>query len=161
MPALPPIENLESAGLHPNIISAYNVCLDFESWATTDQSRIRARVLGYLIIHAPSVAAAHEVVNVIHSCAHEFQDLSDLGDTFIDYFIRLCKFFFSIQHYPSTPTSRPVKKIEGRTPASSDHPSRPSFDQVKRELKDGIREAPKDHREAKCQVSGYLIYEGP
>jgi hypothetical protein len=91
MPALPPIENLESVGLHPNVTSAYNVCVDFESWATTEQSRIHARVLGYLIIHAPSVTAAHEVAKLIHSCAHDFQTLSDLG-SFIEYFIRTCKF---------------------------------------------------------------------
>jgi hypothetical protein len=94
MSALPPIKDLESLGLRPNAISAYNVCIDFESWAATDQSRICARVLGYLIIHAPSVAAAHEVVRVIQTCARNFQKLSDLGDTFINYFIRPCKFFF-------------------------------------------------------------------
>ena len=93
MPALPPIESVD---LHPSAIGAYNVCIDFESWATTDESRIRARVLGYLIIHAPSVTALHEVVKVIHPCAHDIQTLSDLGESFIDYFIRPCKFFLSV-----------------------------------------------------------------
>jgi hypothetical protein len=116
-----------------------------------------------LIVYPPSPAAAYEVVRVILSCKHDLKKLSDLGDTFIKYFIRPCKFFFSIQHYPSTPTSRSVKRPKGRTPASSDHPSRPSFDQaIKRDLQKTIVEAPsKDHQEAKNWVSGYLIYEGP
>jgi hypothetical protein len=157
MPALPPIEDLQSVDFNPNALSAYNICIDLERRATTEQSRIHARVLGYLIIHAPSVTALHEVVKVIHSYARDFQSLFDLGESFINYFIRPCK--FSIRYYPSTPTLRLVKKAKGRTPATSDHPSRPSFGEVSRELKERSRGAPKDHKEAKSQVSGYLMFK--
>ena len=52
-------------------------------------------------------------------------------------------------------TSCSVKKSRGRTPAPSDHPSRPSFDRVKEGLKENIIEAPKDHKGAKDQVRGH------
>jgi hypothetical protein len=104
MSALPSVKTLEHLRHLPNVISAYNVCIDFERNPSTDQSRIRARVLGYLIIHAPSLAAVHEVALVIHSCSHDFQKLFDLGDIFINYFVRICKGFFFIQHYPLMPT---------------------------------------------------------
>ncbi|KAK0216735.1 hypothetical protein EDD85DRAFT_798168 [Armillaria nabsnona] len=129
--ALPPVTGIPD-GLDANDISAYNVCLEFENSVTSNNhALIHARVLGYLIIHSPSRTALHEVVKVIHSCAGDHSKLSQLGQTFIDYFIR------------------PFKKFKGRTPASSDHPSRPSFDVLKRDLRSKIREAPKTHKEAK------------
>lgn len=76
--------------LEDNALSAYNICLHFQSNATDDDV-IRARVLGYLILHAPSATAQHEVVKVIHSSKHDFKTLSELGQTFINYFIRPCK----------------------------------------------------------------------
>ncbi|KAK0436852.1 uncharacterized protein EV420DRAFT_1589940, partial [Desarmillaria tabescens] len=71
------------------------------------------------------------IVKVIHSCAQDHAKLSQLGQTFLNYFIR------------------PFKKFKGRTPAPSDHPSRPSFDVLKRDLRSKIREAPNPHTEAK------------
>jgi hypothetical protein len=99
MTALPPASSKQVGNLEPNALSAYNVCLDFEcaAAAKTDIDTIRARVLGYLILHAPSIHARHEVVKVIHSCAQNYDALSELGDSFIDYFIRPCKLFTVLQ----------------------------------------------------------------
>ncbi|KAK0435688.1 uncharacterized protein EV420DRAFT_1592662 [Desarmillaria tabescens] len=128
--ALPPVETIN--GLNENGISAYNICLEFEKSAPAGSvALMHARILGYLIIHSPSPSARHEVVKVIHSCAQDHAKLSQLGQTFLNYFIR------------------PFKKFKGRTPAPSDHPSRPSFDVLKRDLRSKIREAPKSHTEAK------------
>lgn len=140
-----PLPVAKETRLEDNALSAYNVCLDFQSKAPDDDV-IPARVLGYLILNAPSATAQHEVVKVIHSCKHDFRTLSELGETFINYFIR------------------PFKKFKGRTPASSDHPSRPSFDKDKMDIMLTVQEAPKDHKAAKerallrdgfkCVVSG-------
>ncbi|KAK0430375.1 hypothetical protein EV421DRAFT_1935593 [Armillaria borealis] len=40
------------------------------------------------IIHSPSHNVRDEVVNVIHLCAHNHEKLSQLGQSFINYFIR-------------------------------------------------------------------------
>jgi hypothetical protein len=85
-----PLPIAKEARLEGSALSAYNVCLDFQSKAPDDDV-IRARVLGYLILNAPSATAQHEVVKVIHSCKHDFRTLSELGETFINYFIRPCK----------------------------------------------------------------------
>jgi len=92
MTALPPADPRQIGNLEPNALSAYNVCLDFERDAKIDNDAIRARVLGCLILHAPSLHARHEVVKVIHSCAQNYDALSELGHSFIDYFIHPCKF---------------------------------------------------------------------
>ncbi|KAK7030885.1 hypothetical protein VNI00_013995 [Paramarasmius palmivorus] len=120
--------------LSGNALSAYNVCLGLEKIAKdrTEKERIQARVLGYLIIHAPSPTATSELLNVIHSCSNDHDKLFKLGEAFINYYIR------------------PFKKSKGHTPASSDHPSRPSFDEVTKKILLGkIIEAPKNHTEAK------------
>ncbi|KAK2461245.1 hypothetical protein APHAL10511_006772 [Amanita phalloides] len=138
MPALPSVKEIKLDHL-PNALSAYNVCLAFEKEANTEQSRLHARILGYLIIHAPSSTALAEIVKVIHSCAQDHKTLSGLGESFLIWFIR------------------PFKKNKGRTPTPSDHPSRPSFDKVKADLKAMIKGAPKDHKEAKKQA---LVRDG-
>jgi hypothetical protein len=101
MTALPPAGSEKVGNLEPNALSAYNICLDFERATKTDIDTIRARVLGYLILHAPSIHARHEVIKVIHSCAQNYDALSELGHSFIDYFIRPCKFFTMLQRKTS------------------------------------------------------------
>ncbi|RDB20369.1 hypothetical protein Hypma_012576 [Hypsizygus marmoreus] len=127
----------------PNVISAYDVCLQFEKFASTQQDPrfiISARVLGYLFLHAPSDRALAEVVNTIHSCSQDHDTLYALGEAFVTWFIRA------------------FRKYKGRTPLSSDHSrSRPSFDRDRSFLKVSIQEAPKDHSTAKGQA---LVRDG-
>ena len=68
--------------LSGNALSAYNVCLGLEKIAKdrTEKERIQARVLGYLIIHAPSPTATSELLNVIHSCSNDHDKLFKLGE---------------------------------------------------------------------------------
>ncbi|SRR5216683_2835063 len=101
MTALPPADPRQISNLEPNALRAYRVCLDFERDAKTDNDAIRARVLGYLILHAPSIHAHHEVIKVIHSCAQKYDTLSELGQNFIDYFIRPCNLFTVLQEKTS------------------------------------------------------------
>ncbi|KAK1228121.1 hypothetical protein PQX77_008856 [Marasmius sp. AFHP31] len=81
--------------------SACQVCLDLECKAETGQQLIYARVLGYLILHAPSAQALSETTSFVHV--------------------------------------------------------RSSFDKNKEKWMAEIKEAPKDHREAKRQA---LIRDG-
>jgi hypothetical protein len=158
MSSLPLVNSPEAARLGPNELSAYRVCLAFQEQATEKNLIIHARILGYLILHAPTANARHEIVKAIHSCNNDFKVLSKLGQSFIDYYIRPCKFSFSIKEDLRN-NSHSVKKFKGRTPAPSDHPSRPSFDKDKKDIQAMIREAPKSHVEAKEQVSSsYFNY---
>jgi hypothetical protein len=96
MPTALPSDATESHHLDPNATSAYNICLDFEEHATnnvTPGDLINARILGYLIIYSPSIAARHELVNVIHSCNKDYTSLSALGSTFLLYYILPCEQF--------------------------------------------------------------------
>lgn len=76
-------------------LSAYNICLALENVATSDDSRIHARILGYLILHAPSSIARAEIVNVIHSYAQDENTLLALGEHFLLHLICPCKFAIS------------------------------------------------------------------
>ena len=46
-----------------------------------------------------------------------------------------------------------VIKYKGRTPATSDHPSRSSFETDKKRIMANITEAPENHKTAKLKVS--------
>ncbi|KZT08981.1 uncharacterized protein LAESUDRAFT_568580 [Laetiporus sulphureus 93-53] len=133
MTALPPAKATQTSSSKPDVISAYNVCLAFEHDAKTEKDVMCARLLGYLILHAPSLDALCEVVKVIHSCSDNYNTFSDLGESFVNYFIR------------------PFKKYKGRTPDYSDHSSHRSLIKDKMNLLTAIQEAPKDHKEAKIQ----------
>ncbi|KAF8349100.1 hypothetical protein F5887DRAFT_879149 [Amanita rubescens] len=135
---LPPEKDAKLDHL-PNALSAYRICRTLESNATSDQDCIYARILGYLILHAPTPLALAEVIRVIHSCGQDENNLSNLGKCFFNWYIR------------------PFRKFKGRTPVPSDHPSRPSFDKTKLDIKALIKEAPETHTEAKKQA---LIRDG-
>ncbi|KAG9225746.1 hypothetical protein CCMSSC00406_0007756 [Pleurotus cornucopiae] len=139
---IPAPDNVAAQLPNPNAISAYNICFDLEQSASTpinNKHLIAARVLGYLILHAPSHHALAEVVKTIHSCRQNNLTLYALGEAFIVWFIR------------------PFKKCKGRTPDSSLHPSRPSFGKDAAALKASIQEAPRDHSTAKRHA---LIRDG-
>lgn len=96
---LPPEKDAKLDHL-PNALSAYRICRTLESNATSDQDRIYARILGYLILHAPTPLALAEVIRVIHSCGQDENNLSNLGKCFFNWYIRPCKFRVGFtQHY--------------------------------------------------------------
>ncbi|KAF8256792.1 hypothetical protein EI94DRAFT_1638264, partial [Lactarius quietus] len=116
---------------------AYNICLQFEHLATQQANNsdvMHARILGYLIIYSPTMIAQQEVVNVINSCGNDYASLSALGLAFFDYYI--C----------------PYKRNKARTPEASSCSSQESFEQTEEQMLDSIKEAPKNHYEAKKQA---------
>ncbi|KAI9436374.1 hypothetical protein F5148DRAFT_1380312 [Russula earlei] len=137
----------------PNYLSAYNVCLDHEEKLAAYENKLRyVRILGFLLLYAPNRAVRHEVVKCIHSRRNE-SDLTDVGQFFECYLIM------------------PFKKYKGRTPKPSEHPSRPSFEGVKNQIKVDISVAPKNHHDAKrkalirdnwrCIVTGLIDLDAP
>ncbi|KAG9009171.1 hypothetical protein FRB93_005667 [Tulasnella sp. JGI-2019a] len=107
----------------------------------------RSRLLGYLLIHAPTDAGRTNVQTEIELCTTDGQ-LKDLAQLYIDHFIRI------------------FKSTQGRTPTTSSRPSRSSFDVRQQETLKLLREAPKNHIAVKelvlrrdnhrCLVTGKL-----
>lgn len=91
---LPPAQDVHHKLRYPNELSAYTTVYNFQQQVHGDKSKvIRARVLGYLLLLAPNDVVRAEVVQTIVSCRSD-QALYDLGDTYIDFFIRPCKSSF-------------------------------------------------------------------
>ncbi|KAF5356613.1 hypothetical protein D9758_008244 [Tetrapyrgos nigripes] len=67
--------------------TAYTLCLDLERNAKTKEDTVYARVLGYLILLAPSPTILSEVTTVIKSCRDDNSTLFDLGQAFVYYMI--------------------------------------------------------------------------
>ena len=157
MPALPKTDSpqvQEMAEQDANYLNAYNVCLEHES-STTNANQLRyVRILGFLLLNAPSRGIRSEVAKCIHSYDND-PGLFDLGAFFERYFILPCG--FSVCHSTLCPpvlfSVFSVKKDKGRTPKPSDHPSRPSFEVG---MNVDIKEAPKNHQDAKDRVSKCL-----
>ncbi|KDQ49734.1 hypothetical protein JAAARDRAFT_212033 [Jaapia argillacea MUCL 33604] len=149
MPSALPPDAAERCHLDSNATTAYQTCIAFEQHVTTTTTAgelelVYARILGYLIIYAPSLPARHEVVKVIQSCERDFEALSELGECFFDYFIR------------------PFKAFKGRTPLGSSHSSRDSLYKNSEELLLAkIREPPKHFVDAKHQALARDGYRCP
>jgi len=131
MPTLPTIDDPQVQRLENEDSRAYLLCLKYEEEFAAIASKLRSvRILGFLLLNAPNEGVRIEVTKCILSCKDD-SDLVNLGSFFERYVIL------------------PFKKFKGRTPTSSEHPSRSSFEAVKSQVKVDIREAPKNHKGAK------------
>ncbi|TFK69180.1 hypothetical protein BDN72DRAFT_959737 [Pluteus cervinus] len=116
--ALSFVEDIEDSLLQvPNGVNAYRVCLAFEEDAEAKgaiQDVVHARVLGCLIVHTPagSVAALQEVVKEIQARDRDFDALSALGESFVDWFIRPFRKFRLKTIYPSNQPSPPDSQTQ-------------------------------------------------
>lgn len=141
----------------PNLLNAYQVCLDFEEQlALTEKVRL-VRILGYLLLYAPNLSVCNEIAQSIHSCKDQ-SAFTDLGAFFEINIIKPCKLFSwwnpHLQDIAQL-SFCPVKKHRGPTPTPSEHPSRPSCETTKKDIEAEITEAPRNHKEAKRQVSNH------
>jgi hypothetical protein len=137
----------------PDDLSAYNICLNYEEELAAFKDKLRhVRILGFLLLHAPNRGVRSEVTKCIHS-RKDSSDLTDVG-AFFERNVIL-----------------PFKKYRGRTPKTSEHPSRPSFEVVKDEVKVDITQASRNHKVAKdralirdnwrCVVTGIIDCRAP
>jgi hypothetical protein len=75
---------------------AYTTCLTLEAgfpqvnWSGPP-TVVCARLLGYLIIHAPTVSGRTDVANEINSCNNDEEKLHMLAQFYINHFLRVCE----------------------------------------------------------------------
>lgn len=87
---------------HPNHLSAYNICLKYESELTNAQpyndNKVRyVRILGFLLLHAPKLSIRTDVSLCIHS-RKDNSDLSDVGEFFERHVILACESYVCHLH---------------------------------------------------------------
>ncbi|KAG8794196.1 hypothetical protein FRC12_000215 [Ceratobasidium sp. 428] len=121
---------------------AYSRLLPLEA-----QEPEKIRICGWMLICAPSLSGQLYVAECINRCTTS-EKIFGLGN---DYRIYFLSYFRMALHRP--------------TPASTEHPSRPSLDDYRDRILDTIHEAPKSHGDAKrralvrddykCMLSGY------
>ncbi|KAJ8597922.1 hypothetical protein M405DRAFT_779057 [Rhizopogon salebrosus TDB-379] len=84
--------------------NAYDVCLVFESRASEASDTgghkpselVCARLLGYMLIHAPVDTGRDHLAKEILSCTGD-DGLKQLGKFYFDHFIRLCAYSLPMQ----------------------------------------------------------------
>ncbi|KAI5987633.1 hypothetical protein EDD15DRAFT_2371994 [Pisolithus albus] len=151
MPALPPVAKLpnwiQKHLQSHEIISAYNLCLQLESWIQYEsgfrgqekaKALIQCRILGYLIYHFPCPNIGPFVREIV-TINGKNEALLALGEHYYVYFVKL---FMS---------------NKGHTPAPSSHPSRRSVDDLVAKIKEELKDAPPNHQTAKKNA---LIRDG-
>jgi hypothetical protein len=141
---------------------AYTECVRMEAWAINRPAPdhgpsvlVCARLLGYMIIHAPIHEGRDNISNEIASC-HNFREIGMVACKYIDHFVRCCecgvKDILFVTHL-FTCLEISVRSTKGATPSPSAHPSRPSFSNMEDTFRYLMEEAPNDHRTAKQKVS--------
>ncbi|THU79641.1 hypothetical protein K435DRAFT_697356 [Dendrothele bispora CBS 962.96] len=124
--------------------SAYSFVLEAEKVAIRQEDLVSARVVGYLLLYPFTPISCKTVTTEILSI-HRFyskevtEKIFVLGKMYIGHLIR------------------PFRKFARRTPVSSQHVSRPSFDSLSDMIKTTLVQYPKSHSEAK---SNALIRDG-
>ncbi|KAG8929474.1 hypothetical protein FRC02_005533 [Tulasnella sp. 418] len=140
MTALPPNK------FPPGIVhEAYATCLDLQNRAMNVQQLksgptvlVCARFLGYVILEAPTTTGQENFAREVTSC-QDGATLCKLAKFYIDHFVRC------------------FRAAKGRTPIPSEHPSRPSFDDIQETLAYLLREPTRNHQTAKSMA---LIRDG-
>lgn len=75
----------------PNYLSAYNICLKYEKEFAAFKDKLRSvRILGFLLLHAPSRGVRSEVTKCIHS-RQDSSNLTGVGAFFERYVIWPCE----------------------------------------------------------------------
>ncbi|KAJ3861459.1 hypothetical protein EV359DRAFT_84301 [Lentinula novae-zelandiae] len=129
---LPPPKAIEHKFRTPDHSNAYTSVYNLHQRVLGDEaSVIRARILGFLLILTTNDTVGDEVVSTVVCCSNDAA-LHDLGEVYMDFFIRPFK------KYKSSPT-----------PTIQSHPSRPSSDLRKQETNSMVHQAPDNHEKAK------------
>ena len=74
---------------------AYDVCLAFERCASdsgpSPSALVCARILGYMLIHAPVQTGRYYIAGKVVECANDTA-LRKLGEFYYDHFVCLCEY---------------------------------------------------------------------
>ncbi|KAI0758765.1 hypothetical protein C8Q74DRAFT_1451704 [Fomes fomentarius] len=141
---------LEFAHTDPTVSSAYDICLKAQQHVDANpasfpkRTLINIRILGYMLTHLSNTDAViaavakaitssqpSSTVDHVESNSVDMNALNELGQFYMDFFLR------------------PFRKIEGRTPGTESHPSRPSFELTQEEVRAMLAETPKDHSQSR------------
>jgi hypothetical protein len=80
---------------HPTVNYAYNQCLTLEAQADMHKSKppslVCARLLGYMLTHAPNDAGRRNVAKHTGSCIDDAKFL-ELAQLYFCHFVRLCEY---------------------------------------------------------------------
>ncbi|EIM91014.1 uncharacterized protein STEHIDRAFT_152697 [Stereum hirsutum FP-91666 SS1] len=138
-----PRPNSFNTGTELVLHTAYSRCLDFETNVLANPAAlpqtgklsplICARLIGRLLLEAPTDDGRANVASEIVRCQDD-TNLQNMANLYKDHFIRC---FY---------------KTNGRTPAPSSHPSAPSFDLKKDEIRALLLATPSSHDVAKAQA---------
>ena len=99
--------NATTTDVASTVLSAYKLCYDEEQRLSqqqeNDQPLINIRILGYMFIYNSSVSMLTELASAVLSCSargdsEQCYNLNDLGQFFLDYWIRPCKCTLSYLH---------------------------------------------------------------
>ena len=139
---------------------AYKKCCDLESLASTDRALQRssppglvaARLLGHLLVLSKNgrQTLAQEITDASGNAV-----LVDLAKFYITHFVKVCA--YSVILVDHTLTVLLVKRASGRTPAPTEHPSRPSFEDERNALASINDAASLNHGKAKAAVRSFLF----
>jgi hypothetical protein len=143
--------------------NAYDVCLMIEGRASgasdtrghKPSELVCARLLGYMLIHAPIDTGRDYLAKEILSCTDD-DGLERLAKFYFNHLIRLCAYSLPMQWWMVLKFILAVKSAKGPTPSPSLHPSRPSFDDDQEALKHGLVKTPEDQSTAKKYVSHHV-----
>lgn len=129
MAAVPlPLTHPRLEGSQP-ALAAYARLLPLESEHPVD-----VRLCGWMMIHAPVEAGRDYVAECVNRCTND-EDIIAVGQGYLLYFVA----------YFRATLNRP-------TPSPSTHPSRPSMDLLQADIAAMLREAPKNHSDARKQA---------
>src|SRR5882762_9454118 len=93
--------NPYNVNTHPREHSAYATCVEYEARALAGlhpvpsgvSSLVCARLLGYMVLHAPTHIGCENISNEVTSCANTEQ-LADMAKLYIQTFLRCCECLF-------------------------------------------------------------------
>lgn len=157
---LPP--NPYKINTHSREYNAYGTCLKYEARAIAGshpvvsgpQSVTLARLLGYMILHAPTELGRENISNEVMSCATP-EALTEKAKLYMTALIHCCEYLtLPLSHNTYQPFhfySTVVKSAKGPTSAPSSPHSGSSLDIISDTFLYTL-EAPQDHRRAKKLV---------
>ncbi|KAE9392431.1 hypothetical protein BT96DRAFT_887996 [Gymnopus androsaceus JB14] len=136
MTELPKPDSVFNEEYNAKAKSLYRLVYDAQSSANNKKELIYCRIVGYLLLHPINLTARGAVLNELASIhgldgTQPSFKIYELGKMYLEHLIR------------------PFRKHKGKSPFSSSHVSRPSFDRQREDTKAILQDNPTSHTTAK------------